>query len=42
MRVQKLGEEATEKEWDEHFNSIWPMIPTKPEWRVKEKMLSLC
>jgi hypothetical protein len=36
MRVQKLKEEATEKERDEHLNTIWPMFPTKQEWRVKE------
>jgi hypothetical protein len=37
LRAQKLKEEATEKERDEHFNAIWPMFPTKQEWRVKEK-----
>jgi hypothetical protein len=37
MRVQKMREEATEKERDEHFNNIWPVIPTKQAWRVKEK-----
>jgi hypothetical protein len=37
MRARKLREEATEKERDEHFNTIWPMIPTKQEWRVKKK-----
>jgi hypothetical protein len=37
MRAQKLREEATEKERDEHFNTIRPMFPTKQEWRVKEK-----
>jgi hypothetical protein len=25
------------KERDEHFNTIWPMFPTKQEWRVKER-----
>jgi hypothetical protein len=25
------------EERDEHFNTIQPMIPTKQEWRVKEK-----
>jgi hypothetical protein len=34
MRVQKLREEATEKERDEHFNAIRHVIPTKKEWRV--------
>jgi hypothetical protein len=29
MRVQKLREEAAEKERDEHFNTIRPVIPTK-------------
>jgi hypothetical protein len=37
MRVQKMREEAVEKERDEHFNNIWPVIPTKQAWRVKEK-----
>jgi hypothetical protein len=35
LRVQKLREEVTEKERDEHFNVIQPMIPMKQEWRVK-------
>jgi hypothetical protein len=33
----KAAEEATEKERDEHFNTIRWMIPIKQEWRVKEK-----
>jgi hypothetical protein len=37
MRVQKMREEATEKERDEHFNDIRPVILKKQEWRVKEK-----
>jgi hypothetical protein len=37
MRVQKMREEAVE-ERDEHFNTIRPMIRTKQEWRVKEKV----
>jgi hypothetical protein len=37
MRAQKMRKEAAEKERDEHFNDIHPMIPTKQEWRVKEK-----
>jgi hypothetical protein len=37
MRAQRLREEAVEKERDEHFNIIQPMIPVKQEWRVKEK-----
>jgi hypothetical protein len=37
MRAQKLREEAAKKERDEHFNGIRPVIPTKQEWRVKEK-----
>jgi hypothetical protein len=37
MRAHKLREEAAEKERDEHFNTIRPVIPTKQEWRVKEK-----
>jgi hypothetical protein len=32
-----LREEVTEKERDEHFNTIQPVIPMKQEWRVKEK-----
>jgi hypothetical protein len=32
-----MREEAVE-ERDEHFNTIRPMIPTKQEWRVKEKV----
>jgi hypothetical protein len=38
MRVQKMREEATEKERDEYFNVIQPLIPTKQEWRVKKKV----
>jgi hypothetical protein len=37
LRAQKLREEATEKERDERFNTIQSVIPTKQEWRVKEK-----
>jgi hypothetical protein len=37
MRVQKLREEAVEKERDEYFNTIQPLTPTKQEWRVQEK-----
>jgi hypothetical protein len=37
MRAQKLREEAIEKKRDELFNDIRPVIPTKQEWRVKEK-----
>jgi hypothetical protein len=37
MRAQKLREEGTEKERDEHFNAIRSVIPMKQEWRVKEK-----
>jgi hypothetical protein len=33
-----MREEAAKKERDEHFNTIWPVIPTKREWRVKEKV----
>jgi hypothetical protein len=29
MRAQKLKEDATEKERDEHFNAIRHMFPTK-------------
>jgi hypothetical protein len=37
MRVQKMREEATEKQRDEHFNDIRSVILMKQEWRVKEK-----
>jgi hypothetical protein len=37
MRAQKMREEAIEKERDEHFNDIRPVIPMRQEWRVKEK-----
>jgi hypothetical protein len=37
MRAQKMREESTKKERDDHFNNIRPVIPTKQEWRVKEK-----
>jgi hypothetical protein len=37
MRAQKMREEAAEKERDEHFNTIRPLIQMKQEWRVKEK-----
>jgi hypothetical protein len=38
MRVQKMREEAVEKERDEYFNTIRSMILMKQEWRVKEKV----
>jgi hypothetical protein len=38
MRAQRMREEATEKERDEYFNVIRPVISTKQEWRVKEKV----
>jgi hypothetical protein len=38
MRAHKLREEAADKERDEYFNIIWSVIPTKQEWRVKEKV----
>jgi hypothetical protein len=37
MRVQKMREEAVEKKRGEHFNDIQPVVPTKQEWRMKEK-----
>jgi hypothetical protein len=37
MRVHKLKEDMTEKERDEHLNTIQHMFPIKQEWRVKEK-----
>jgi hypothetical protein len=41
MRAQKMREEASEKERDEYFNIIWPVILTKQEWRVNEKVNTL-
>jgi hypothetical protein len=41
LRVQKLREEAAEKERDEHFNAIRPVIPMKQKWKVKEKINTL-
>jgi hypothetical protein len=41
MRVQKMRGEASEKERDEYFNIIWPVILMKQEWRVKEKVDTL-
>jgi hypothetical protein len=29
---------VAEKERDEYFNVIWPVIPMKQEWRVKDKV----
>jgi hypothetical protein len=37
MRAQNMREEVAEKERDEHFNDIWPVISKMQEWRVKEK-----
>jgi hypothetical protein len=37
MRAQMMREEVAEKERDEHLNTIWSVILTKQEWRVKEK-----
>jgi hypothetical protein len=33
-----MREEGTKKEMDEYFNIIRSVIPTKQEWRVKEKV----
>jgi hypothetical protein len=33
-----MRQEVAEKERDEYFNVIRPVIPTKQEWRVKEKV----
>jgi hypothetical protein len=33
-----MREQAVEKERDEYFNVIRPVIPMKQEWRVKEKV----
>jgi hypothetical protein len=32
-----MREYTVKKDRDEHFNTIWPMISMKQEWRVKEK-----
>jgi hypothetical protein len=37
MRVQNMREKAVEKERDEHFDNIQPVISMKQEWRLKEK-----
>jgi hypothetical protein len=41
MRAQKMREEAAEKARDEYFNTSRSVIPTKQEWRVKEKASTL-
>jgi hypothetical protein len=33
-----MREGTVEKERDDYFNIIWPVIPMKQEWRVKEKV----
>jgi hypothetical protein len=38
MRVHKMRGEMAEKERDKYFNIICLVIPTKQEWRVKEKV----
>jgi hypothetical protein len=38
MRAQKMRERVTERERDDHFNNIRPVIQMKQEWRVKEKV----
>jgi hypothetical protein len=35
MGAQKMRYEVAGKESDEHFNTIWSVISTKQEWRVK-------
>jgi hypothetical protein len=35
MGAQKMRYEVAGKESDEHFNTIWSVILTKQEWRVK-------
>jgi hypothetical protein len=41
MRAQKMREETAEKERDKYFDIIRSVIPTKQEWRVKEKVDTL-
>jgi hypothetical protein len=38
MRTKKMRGEAVEKERNEYFNIIHPVISMKQEWRVKEKV----
>jgi hypothetical protein len=38
MRTQKMRGETVEKERNEYFNIIQPVISMKQEWRVKEKV----
>jgi hypothetical protein len=38
MTMQKMREKAAEKKRDEYFNVIRPVILTKQEWRVMEKV----
>jgi hypothetical protein len=38
MRVQKMWEGAVKKERDKHLNTIWVVMLTKQEWRVKDKV----
>jgi hypothetical protein len=38
MTMQKMREKAAEKKRDEYFNVIRPVIQTKQEWRVMEKV----
>jgi hypothetical protein len=38
MRAQKMSKEAVEKERDEYFNIIRPVIPMNQEWRVEQKV----
>jgi hypothetical protein len=38
MRMQKIREEAAEKERDKYFNITWSVIPIKQEWKVKENL----
>jgi hypothetical protein len=38
MRVQKMRKWVAEKKRDEYFKIIYSVIPTKQEWRVKEKV----
>jgi hypothetical protein len=35
--IEDEGRSGREGESDEHFNNIRSVIPTKQEWRVKEK-----
>ena len=36
MRLKETREQEQEKQWDELFNEMKPMVPQKQEWRRKK------